>query len=201
MSGRRLRAIRSMTRAKMPRTRRARRTSTRQARAGTAFQFASSPVPRSRRGLSLPRRRLFAAGVCAAGHARADSFDAHGEAMVRPPFGERLALSPAGRRLADTTRTRGALASVIAAVADPGPKRTVPVTPERDEAGADDGAPAPLDEEPPAGLCPGRAHQAVAAGHRSARGPHAEPRRADRAPADPRGRRRRKPTRDACRRA
>lgn len=128
----------------MPRTRRARRTSTRRARAGTAFDFASSPVPRSLRGVRLPRLRLFAACVCAARHARADSFDARGEALVRPPFGERLALSPAGRRLADTPRTRGAVAIVIAAVEDPGPKRTVPVTPERDEASGDDGAPAPL---------------------------------------------------------
>ena len=108
------------------------------------FHFASSPVPGSRFRVRLPRLRFFAACVCVAGHSRADSFDARVDALFRPPLGEMMALSPDGQHIAYTTRTRGALSIMIADVEGPGPKRTVPVTPERDEASADDQSPARL---------------------------------------------------------
>jgi hypothetical protein len=101
MNARRLRALRPMTRAKIlpddsaPPPREA---PVNAAWPHRVFHFASSPVRRSRFGVRLPGLRFFGACVGAAGHTRADSFDARMEALFRPPSGERMALSPDGRR-------------------------------------------------------------------------------------------------------
>lgn len=69
-----------------------------------------------------------------AGLLRAASFDDRVEALFRPPLGERMALSPEGRRVAYTTRSDGELGIVIMDLESQGVKRTVRVEPDRDAA-------------------------------------------------------------------
>ncbi len=52
--------------------------------------------------------------------------------LFRPPLAEMMALSPDGQRVAYTVRTARDLTIVIMNVEPPGPKRKVPVAPERD---------------------------------------------------------------------
>lgn len=65
---------------------------------------------------------------------RAASIEERADASVRPQLGERMALSPDGQRVAYTVQTGPDLSIVILNVDYPGPKRTVPVAPERDPA-------------------------------------------------------------------
>ena len=92
-----------------------------------------------------PRLNFFAAFVCVAGVARAASADDRIEALFRPPLAEMVALSPDGQRIAYTSQTGRELSIVIMNLEPVGAKRTVPVEPERDAAGA-------AEERPPVRL-------------------------------------------------
>ncbi len=94
-------------------------------------------LPMARRELTLPsvrppRLRFLAASVCAAGLARAASFDERVETLFRPPLAELIALSPDGARVAYPTQLGGVLAITIRDIDPPGPKRTVRVDPDRE---------------------------------------------------------------------
>ncbi|MBL9210505.1 MAG: prolyl oligopeptidase family serine peptidase [Opitutaceae bacterium] len=83
----------------------------------------------------MPLRCSFAALVSVAGVLRAASFDDRVEMLLRPELGERMAISPEGRRVAYTSRDAGGLAIVVVDLDSQGVKRTVRVEPDR-EAGA-----------------------------------------------------------------